>query len=170
MGGRGHPRVVVALIYGARERVVITTPYFVPDSALLQALQTAVLRGVEVHLVVSRQKDQLLVRLAQRSYYAQLLEAGVRVHLYREAFLHAKHVSIDGEIALIGSSNMDIRSFLLNAEIALLFYSKEVTARLRAEQERYFAGSDLLDLGQWQQRSLVSKVAENSARLMSALL
>ena len=163
-------RVVVALIYGARERVVITTPYFVPDSALLQALQTAVLRGVEVHLVVSRQKDQLLVRLAQRSYYAQLLEAGVRVHLYREAFLHAKHVSIDGEIALIGSSNMDIRSFLLNAEIALLFYSKEVTARLRAEQERYFAGSDLLDLGQWQQRSLVSKVAENSARLMSALL
>jgi cardiolipin synthase len=163
-------RVVVALIHGARARVVITTPYFVPDSALLQALQTAVLRGVEVHLVVSKQKDQLLVCLAQRSYYAQLLEAGVRIHLYYKAFLHAKHVSIDDEIAMIGSSNMDIRSFLLNAEIALLFYSKEVTARLRAEQERYFAGSDLLDLAEWRQRSLLSKVAENTARLMSALL
>ena len=163
-------RVVVALIHGARERVVITTPYFVPDSALLQALQTAVLRGVEVHLVVSKQPDQLLVSLAQKSYYAQLLEAGVRVHLYHKAFLHAKHVSVDGEIAMIGSSNMDIRSFLLNAEIALLFYSKEVTARLGVEQERYFAGSDLLELEQWRQRSLLSKVAENTARLMSALL
>jgi cardiolipin synthase len=163
-------RVIVAMIHGARERVVITTPYFIPDSALLQALQTAVLRGVEVHLVVSKQPDQLLVSLAQRSYYQQLLESGVRVHLYHKAFLHAKHVSIDDEIALIGSSNMDIRSFLLNAEIALLFYSKDVTARLRAEQEHYFAGSDLLDREQWRQRSLLSKVAENTARLMSALL
>jgi cardiolipin synthase len=95
---------------------------------------------------------------------------GVRVHLYHKAFLHAKHLSIDGEIAMIGSSNMDIRSFLLNAEIGLLFYSQEVTARLRAEQERYFAGSDLLDLDEWQKRSRFSKVAENTARLMSALL
>jgi cardiolipin synthase len=163
-------QVVVALIYGARERVVITTPYFVPDSALLQALRTAVLRGVEVHLVVSQQADQLLVSLAQKSYYGQLLEAGVRVHRYREAFLHAKHLSIDGEVALIGSSNMDIRSFLLNAEIAVLFYNREVTARLRAEQERYFAGSELLDREAWRRRPLVSKVAENTARLMSALL
>jgi cardiolipin synthase len=163
-------RVVVALIYGARERVVITTPYFVPDGALLQALQTAVLRGVEVHLVVSWQADQMLVSLAQKSYYAQLLEAGVRIHRYRAAFLHAKHLSIDGEVAMIGSSNMDIRSFLLNAEIAVLFYSREVTARLRAEQERYFAGSELLDLETWRRRPLLSKVAENTARLMSALL
>jgi cardiolipin synthase len=79
-------------------------------------------------------------------------------------------VSVDGEIAMIGSSNMDVRSFLLNAEIALLFYSKEVTARLRVEQERYFAGSDLLDAEEWRRRSLFSKVAENTARLMSALL
>jgi cardiolipin synthase len=163
-------RVVVALIHGARERVVITTPYFIPDTALLQALQTAVLRGVEVHLVVSKIADQLLVSLAQKSYYDQLLEAGVRVHLYREAFLHAKHLSVDGEVALIGSSNMDIRSFLLNAEIALVFYSKDVAARLRAEQERYFAHSDLLDAAEWRRRALVSKVAENTARLMSALL
>ncbi len=163
-------QIVVALIYGARERVVITTPYFVPDAALLHALRAAVLRGVEVHLVVSYQADQLLVSLAQKSYYGQLLEAGVRVHRYRKAFLHAKHLSVDGEVAVIGSSNMDIRSFLLNAEIAVLFYSRDVTARLRAEQERYFAGSELLDLATWRGRSLLSKVAENTARLMSALL
>ena len=163
-------RVVVALIHGARERVVITTPYFIPDTALMQAMQTAVLRGVEVHLVVSKRADQLLVSLAQKSYYEQLLDAGVQVHLYRPAFLHAKHLSVDGELAMIGSSNMDIRSFLLNAEIALVFYSKDVAARLRAEQERYFAHSDLLDGAAWRQRALVSKVAENTARLMSALL
>jgi cardiolipin synthase len=163
-------RLTVALVHGARERVVITTPYFIPDEALLQALQTAVRRGVAVHLVVSRLADQFLVSLAQRSYYEELLEAGVHIHLYQEKFLHAKHLSIDGEIALIGSSNMDIRSFLLNAEVSLLFYDRAVTAKLRAEQERYFAASEVLALEKWQQRPLPAQVAENLARLLSPLL
>jgi cardiolipin synthase len=161
--------LVIDLIHGARERVVITTPYFIPNGALLQALDTVVRRGVEVHLVVSRLADQLLVSLAQKSYYEQLLEAGVRIHLYRDRFLHAKHLSIDA-VSVIGSSNMDVRSFVLNAEVSLIVYDREVTARLREQQERYFAGSDLLSLEQWQKRSLMAKVCENLARLMSPLL
>jgi cardiolipin synthase len=163
-------RLLVALVHGARERVVITTPYFIPDEALLQALETAVQRGVAVHLVVSRLADQLLVSLAQRSYYAELLRAGVRIHRYRDKFLHAKHLSIDDTVTLIGSSNMDIRSFVLNAEVSLVCYDPSVTARLRAEQERYFAGSDLLLPEEWDRRSLPAKVSENLARLMSPLL
>ncbi|TJW50825.1 MAG: cardiolipin synthetase [Mesorhizobium sp.] len=131
---------MVGLINGARERIVITTPYFIPDEALLRALQAAV------------------------------FEAGIRIHLYRSRLLHAKHFSIDSEITLIGSSNVDIRSFLLNAEVSLILYDRDVTARLRLEQERTFASSDLLTLPLWRDRFVGIKVCENLARLMSPLL
>jgi cardiolipin synthase len=163
-------RLVVALVHAAQERVVLTTPYFIPDDPLLVALETAVQRGVEVHLVVSRWPDQVLVSLAQKSYYQQLLEAGIHIHLYREKFLHAKHLSIDGAITVIGSSNMDIRSFVLNAEVSLVVYDARVTAQLREHQERYFAGSDSLSLAKWGNRPLLAKVSENLARLLSPLL
>jgi cardiolipin synthase len=163
-------RLVVALVHGAEERIVITTPYLIPDDALLQALETAVRRGVEVHLVVSRLADQLLVSLAQQSYYEQMLEAGIRIHRYRGKFLHAKHLSIDNAVAVIGSSNMDIRSFVLNAEVSLVVYDRDVTARLYAQQEHYFAASDLLSPKVWANRPLVAKVCENLARLISPLL
>jgi cardiolipin synthase len=163
-------RFIVAMIHAARERVVITTPYFIPDDALVQALQTAALRGVQVHLIVSQLADQFLVSLAQRSYYTDLLRNGIQIHLFQEKFLHAKHTSIDGSLALIGSSNMDIRSFVLNAEVSLAIYDPEVVARLRAEQERTLANSKPLVLDEWVRRSLGAKVAENLARLVSPLL
>jgi cardiolipin synthase len=163
-------RLLVALIHGAQERVVITTPYFIPDEALLQALQTATLRGVEVHLIVSRVADQVLVCLAQRSYYTDLLRMGIHIHLFQEKLLHAKHTSIDGELAVIGSSNMDIRSFVLNAEVSLAIYDTEAVARLRAEQERTLANCKPLLLDDWVRRSRWAKFAENLARLMSPLL
>ncbi len=162
--------LIVALIHSAQERVVITTPYFIPDDALLQALDTAVRRRVEVHLVVSQVADQLLVCLAQKSYYQQLLDIGVQVHLYREKLLHAKHLSIDNAVCVIGSSNIDIRSFVLNAEVTLVVYDKEVTTRLKFQQERYFAASDILLPANWKNRSLPAKVSENLARLLSPLL
>jgi cardiolipin synthase len=173
--GPGYPyantlKLMLALIYGARERVVITTPYFIPDDSLIQALQTAVLRGVDVHLVVSRTADQLLVGLAQRSYYEQLLEAGVKIHLYERHFLHAKHMSVDNAIALIGSSNMDIRSFRLNAEISLLIYDADVAGRLRALQDRYFARAHLLTLEEWRARPRLARVTQNIARLVDSVL
>jgi cardiolipin synthase len=168
--GAGVERLIEALIYGARTRVVITTPYFIPNEALLHALETAVLRGVDVHLVLSKPVDQVLVNLAQRSYYSGLLASGVKIHLYRDKLLHAKHLSVDDDVCLIGSSNIDLRSFILNSEISLVVFDPEVTQHLHEEQERYFAASDLLQLDRWNQRSLASKIIENIARLMSPLL
>jgi cardiolipin synthase len=166
----GIEHLITALIHGAHSRVVITTPYFIPSEPLLQALETAVLRGVDVHLVLSRPIDHLLVNLAQRSYYAELLETGVKIHLYRSRLLHAKHLSIDDTVSLIGSSNVDIRSFVLNSEVSLVLFDRSITARLRQEQEHCFAASDRLDLETWNRRPLAEKAVENIARLMSPLL
>jgi len=168
--GAGLGDLIVSLVHGARERVIITTPYFVPDESLLQALKTAVLRGVEVALVVSQVTDHILVNLAQRSFYFEILSAGIQVHLYEKSFLHAKHITFDSEIALLGSSNVDIRSFVLNAEVSLIAFDKSVVKQLGQEQDRYFASSRALSLRAWDKRPLINKVAENVARLASPLL
>jgi cardiolipin synthase len=167
---QNNQRFIVALIHGARRQIRITTPYFIPDEPMLQALQTAVLRGVDVHIVLSEVGDQLLVSLAQKSYYEELLEAGVKVYLYRKNFLHAKFLTVDDSIGLVGTSNMDIRSFVLNAELLLVIHDAGMTDRLQAEQERYISHCRSLDLQQWRQRPFRIKLAEHLARLLSPLL
>ena len=145
-------------------------PYLVPDDAIIQALQTAVLRGVDVTLVVPLQMDQVLVYLGQRSYYDQLLGSGVKICRYGRRFLHAKYVTIDDTVAWTGSSNLDIRSFSLNAEIVVLLYDSGICSRLAVEQNRYLAEGEMLTLARWRQRPGAVKVAENLARLLSPLL
>lgn len=162
--------MVVNALYGAKSRVTITSPYFVPDEAFLQAVQTAVLRGVKVEIVLPNRCDQILVGAASRSYYDGLLASGVDLYLYQDGLLHSKTMSIDGSLALIGSSNFDIRSFAINFEINLLFYDNDVTSRLRAQQQRYIAGSILLNAKVWQNRSALQKTAQNIANLLSPLL
>ncbi|HEX2889057.1 phospholipase D-like domain-containing protein, partial [Vineibacter terrae] len=130
----------------------------------------AVLRGVQVDLIVSQRSDAILVSLAQRSYYADMLACGVRIHLFQPAFLHAKHMSVDDGTVLIGSSNMDMRSFELNAEVSLVLYDRHATERLRAIEGGYTAEATALDAAAWDARPLPIKVAENVARLMSPLL
>jgi cardiolipin synthase len=166
----GSERLTVELIYAARERVVITTPYFIPDEGLIEAIQSAVLRGVDVRLVVSLVQDQLLVGLAQRSFYAEMLRAGVRLFLYEDRLLHAKHITVDDDLATIGSSNVDIRSFTLNAEANLVIYTPGEVRRVRAVEERYFEGSRELTYQDWARRPFMRKIAENLARLISPLL
>jgi len=173
--GPGYQRengeeLFIALLYAARKRVVITTPYFVPDEPFLKALSSAARRGVEVRLVVSQHANQAFTQLAQRSYYDDLLTAGIHVHLYRPYFLHAKHLTVDDSIALLGSTNIDIRSFALNAEVSLIIYDPAVVSQLRTVQERYLADSDVLDLETWRRRPLSQRVAQNLARLMDSLL
>ncbi|HET6883650.1 MAG TPA: cardiolipin synthase [Pirellulales bacterium] len=163
-------RTLVALIHGARRQVVITTPYFVPDEPLVQALQTAVLRGVDVRLIVSQARDQALVCLAQRSFYDELLEVGVQIFHYQPSFLHAKHVTIDDDVALVGSSNIDIRSFRLNSEISLLIYDRETVAQLRAIQAEYLNASLPLSYAEWLNRPIFEKLAQNTARMVDSVL
>ena len=162
--------LMISLLFAARKRVVITTPYFVPDDPFFQAVRTAVLRGVEVHLVLSEHANQMVTQLAQRSYYEDLLAAGVIIHLYQPRFLHAKHLSIDDHIVLIGSTNIDIRSFALNAEVNVLIYDEKVAGELRRVQERYFADSRLLKAEEWARRRPTTRVLQNVARLADSLL
>lgn len=167
---QNNQRLFVALVHGARKELVLTTPYFIPDEPLLQAMQTAVLRGVDVHLVISKYGDHRLVLLAQESYYEELLEAGIQVHIYNKNFLHAKHLRVDESIAVIGTSNLDIRSFALNAELMLIVYDENLTSELAIEQERYFEHSELLNLSTWEKRPFHKKLLQNLARLLSPLL
>ncbi|MBN1422791.1 MAG: cardiolipin synthase [Planctomycetes bacterium] len=169
-GGARVGRLLVALIHAARHRLVVTTPYFVPPIPFLEAIETAVQRGVEVHLVVSKKTNRSIVDLAQRSYYEELLDAGIRIWLYRPRFLHAKHVTIDDAVAVVGSTNVDHRSFELNQETSLIVYDARIVAWLRAVQERYFASSDPLDAAAWSRRPLCRKVVQNTARLADAFL
>jgi cardiolipin synthase len=169
-GRENGQALLVSLIHGARERVVITTPYFVPDDAFLQALATAALRGVETRLVVSARSNQRLTQFAQESYYEQLLEAGVAIHLYEPRFLHAKHMTVDRSVALVGSTNIDIRSFALNCEASLLVYDARVVRELEAVQARYIAASRVLEPAAWAARPLGRRVVQNSARLADSLL
>lgn len=163
-------RLFTALIYSAQERVSITSPYFVPDEPLLYAVTTAARRGVHVELFVSEWGDQFMVSHAQCSYYQALLEAGVRIHLYPAPWvLHSKHFSIDDDVAVIGSSNMDMRSFALNYEVSLMLTGGDVVARFREVEDGYRALSRELTLAEWQRRPRRQRYLDNTMRLTAAL-
>jgi cardiolipin synthase len=166
----GFETLLVWQLHQARERVIIVTPYFIPDEDVLDAMRTAVARGVAVDLVVSGVVDQRIVNWSQSSYYDDLLRAGVRVNLFRDYLLHAKNVSIDGRLAVVGSSNVDLRSFQLNEEASLLLYDAPSIAAVEAIQRGYLQGSDRLDLATWRSRPTLRKLAENIARLVNSLL
>ncbi|MDY0168966.1 MAG: cardiolipin synthase [Thermoguttaceae bacterium] len=163
-------RIVVAALYTARQRVVITTPYFVPDRPLMQALEVAVLRGVQVDLIVPRRSDQRIVAAASRAYYDDLFGAGVHLYLYDEGLLHSKTLSIDDRFAIIGTDNLDIRSFELNFEISLLFYCREVAEQLLNVQCAYMESAFELTAERWAQSPAWKRLAYDVAKLMSPLL
>jgi cardiolipin synthase len=162
--------MVVAMVQRAQRSVTLATPYFVPDDATLTALRIAALSGIDVQLILSRSNNQRLTAWAQTAYYEELLAAGVRIALYRPHFLHAKHLRVDGDIALVGSINLDIRSFALNAEVGLLCYDTAVVARLRAIEDDYLAQSDFVDQETWRRRPTWQRSREGIARLADSFL
>lgn len=162
--------LVVSALHGARDYVTMTTPYFVPDRFFLKAMEMAVLRGVTVELIVPRRSDQLIVGSASRAYFEDLLEAGVRVFLFDDGLVHAKTITIDDDLALIGSSNLDIRSFALNFEINLAVYDAEFTRTLREAQSTYRKKAIRLVRERWDERPWAKKVGQNVAKLLSPLL
>jgi len=166
----GFETLLIWQLHQAREHVVMVTPYFIPDEDVLGAMRTAVARGVTVDLVVSKVVDQWLVNLSQSSYYDELLAAGVRVNLFRDYLLHAKNLCVDGHLAVVGSSNVDLRSFQLNIEASLLLYDADSIAAVRAVQAGYLENADRLDLARWRARPWLRKMAENAARLVNSLL
>jgi len=162
--------IVVSSIQRAQRRVTLVTPYFVPDDATLHTLCVAALSGIEVQLVLSHSNNQRLTAWAQASYYDDLLRSGVRIALYRPHFLHAKHLSVDDDVALLGSINLDIRSFALNAEAGILCYDHAVITQLHAIEAEYLAASDNLDLDRWRGRPAWRRSIEGIARLADSFL
>ncbi len=163
-------RLFTTLIYSATRRISITSPYFVPDESLLYAVTTAAQRGIDVELFVSELPDQFMVGHAQASYYRALLEAGVRIYLYPAPFiLHSKHFSIDDDVAIIGSSNMDMRSFGLNYEISLMMLGPEIVQRMRSVEDHYRDLSRELSLKEWLSRKPRLRYVDNVMRLTAAL-
>ena len=139
-------RAFTTLLYSAQRRLSMTSPYFVPDESLLYAVTTAAQRGVDVELFVSEAGDQFMVYHAQRSYYEALLRAGVRICLYPAPYvLHSKHFTVDDDVAVLGSSNMDMRSFALNYEVSLMLPDRGrrgPAARGRGHLPRAVPGAD----------------------------
>ncbi len=174
--GPGYPlepnlRMFLSLIQGATRRVSITSPYFIPDEALLAAITSAAYRGVRVELFVGKESDQFIVNHAQRSYYPALLAAGVRIFRYPPpTVLHSKYMTVDGEVAVIGSSNMDFRSFTLNYEVMLLAFGGDLDDLLRANDDAYRAVSEELTAEQWAAEPRYLRYIDNVCRLMSSVL
>lgn len=163
-------KLFAGLLYAAQRKIIIVSPYFVPDEALLLAITTACQRGIHVELFVSEEGDQAMVYHAQRSYYEALLRAGVQIWMYRRPYiLHSKSMTIDDEVAIIGSSNMDMRSFGLNMEISMLVRGEEFVRQMRDVEADYRALSRNLTLEEWEKQPLRSTVLDNLARLTSAL-
>ncbi|SOC87573.1 cardiolipin synthetase 2 [Curtobacterium sp. 314Chir4.1] len=168
--GENNLRLFNALLYSAQSKVSITSPYFVPDDSMLYAITTTAQRGVEVELFVGEMGDHAMTWHAQRSYYEGLLRAGVKIWLYRApTILHAKHFTIDDDVAVIGSSNMDMRSFSLNLEVSVMVRGSRFVDALREVQDAYKEHSFELTLDAWVERPRRSQVLDNVARLTAAL-
>ena len=163
-------QILLMTIYAAQRELTITTPYFVADEALLTALISAARRGVNVTLIVPARVDSILVRFASQAHIGELLGAGVSVELFYGGLLHTKSVTVDGELCLFGSLNLDPRSLYLNFEITLAVYDSGFTKDLRRLQESYIAQSTALDLSAWTNRSRGQQFVGNVARLLSPLL
>ncbi|MDQ7013256.1 MAG: cardiolipin synthase [Planctomycetota bacterium] len=168
--GGGIQALVLSAIYAAEKRLTITTPYFVPDPAVVTALQSAARRGVEVTVIVPARCDTVLTHFAGRAFFTDLLEAGVRIAEFRGGLLHTKSIVVDNETALFGTVNLDPRSFWLNFELTLMIYDNDSTGEIFAKQQSYLEQCRFVDLETWKQRPMLHRVVSNIAQLFAPIL
>lgn len=164
------PETFAALMYAARDKLLVTTPYYVPNEALQSALCAAAIRGVDTCIVFPARNDSFVVAAASRSYYKELLEAGVKVHEYVGGLLHTKSMTVDDIMTLIGSTNLDRRSFELNYENNILFCDAALTAAMIERQMTYLASSNpvtLADVDAWTMRR---RLWNNTIAMLGPLL
>ena len=163
-------QVLLSAIMDARKELTITTPYFGPDDGLIQALMAAAGRGVKVTLIVPKLNDSTLVAWSSRSFYADLMNAGVNIAEFHGGLLHTKSLLIDKRVAIFGSVNFDQRSLRLNFEISLIVYNDEFCAKLETLIDSYLAQSDMVNAVSWSKRPRWRVLLENAAHLASPLL
>lgn len=163
-------RVITQAVNTARRRIVLTTPYFVADGALALALQNAAMRGCEVTLIVPARNDSWLVEHASRWFFEDLAIAGVRIRRYTGGLLHTKSITIDGEVALFGTANLDMRSLSLNFELMLAIYDAGFARELLDLQLGYERDTVPVELKQWRQRPVLARLQEGFAYMAAPLL
>ncbi|MBX3378766.1 MAG: cardiolipin synthase [Phycisphaeraceae bacterium] len=163
-------QALIAAVFAAREEIVMVTPYFVPDESMKTALINAAMRGVAVTLILPDTLDARLVEAASRAQFQDLLDAGVRIALHPEGLLHAKTATVDRKLGMVGSANLDMRSFWLNFEVTLFIYDGEFTDELRQQQRRYLKESIEINAKAWRKRSIVERFVDNLAQLAGPLL
>ncbi|MGR7920504.1 cardiolipin synthase [Zobellella denitrificans] len=170
MGGDAIQQSLLTAIYQARRRLVLITPYFVPDDPLVAALCSAADRGVEVQLVLPAKNDSRMVNHACNAFFDELLQAGVEIHLYAAGLLHTKCVLVDHQFALVGTVNLDKRSLWLNFEMTLLVDDGQAMGELLRLADDYLSDARPLSWLEWRKRPLRKRVAENLFYLLSPLL
>jgi cardiolipin synthase len=164
------PQMFEALIHAARRELVISTPYYVPDESMQDALCASAYRGVDTTIIFPARNDSWIVGGASRSYYAELLKAGVTIYEYVGGLLHTKSLTLDGAITLIGSANMDRRSFELNYENNILLFDADRTADVRQRQQQYISKSNLVTLKTVESWSLKRRLANNTLATLGPIL
>lgn len=173
--GPGFPedlihQALLTAVYSAREYLIMTTPYLVPSDDLLHAICTAAQRGVDVSIILPGKNDSILVGWASRAFFAELLEAGVKIYQFEDGLLHTKSVLVDGELSLVGTANLDMRSLWLNLEITLVIDDAGFSGDLATIQDDYISRSRLLDASAWIKRPLWQRVTERLFYFFSPLL
>ncbi len=166
----GLLQMMLALINTARREVVLTTPYFVPEDSLVMALRGASARGVRVVVVLPKRIDSLLVRYASRSFFDEIAEEGGEIREFGGGLLHTKSITVDGELAMFGTANFDMRSLWLNYEVSLLVYDRGFVADLRSLQESYIRASEPTAKIPWEKRPVGGRLLESTMRLLTPLL
>ncbi len=159
-----------ACFHLAREELIMTTPYYVPDEATESAIYTTARRGVETTLIVPARNDSPLVAAASRSYYEKLLDAGVRVYEYGAGLLHAKTITIDRDLAVVTTANLDRRSFEINFEASLVIYDSDFASEIRFLQRSYLTDAVAVDPDVWRRRSWTRRLWQNTMGMLSPLL
>ena len=164
------PSCFSELIHAARNELVITTPYFVPDEQLLFALTSAARRGVDTIMILPQRCDSWTVAATSRSYYEDLIKAGVKLFEYRGGMLHSKSIIVDRTVGLIGSANLDRRSFELNFEDNILFADADFAAKVRDRQEQYLSSSNAVTADAVERVGLLRRIWQNLLATMSPVL
>ena len=168
-----NPTILYSLLYAvyqAQAEILITTPYFIPDQSIMDALMVAALGGVLVQLLVPEKSDSRLIELAACSYYDDLLSAGVKLFFYKKGFIHAKTLVVDRKLAVIGTANMDFRSFDLNFEVNAIVYDVELATSLANVFVEDIKDAIVMERSAWSNRPVSRKFLEKTARLVSPLL
>lgn len=163
-------QMFVASIAAARKELIISTPYYVPNEAIQSALQAAAYRGVKTTIIFPAKNDSMVVQAASQSYYHELLDSGVTIYEYTKGLLHTKSLTIDGEFTLIGSANIDRRSFDLNYENNMLIADKKIVADIISRQRRYIKNSQLVTVNAVEQWSAWRRLWNNAIAVLGPIL